>query len=118
MELDVWISHEGEKIVNWNGDDWAKDTVNNELAETRSPYFPCGHDAFSKVSILFNSGNFKKGWIDDITKYVLVPKSEIIKLINELYCNLPHINKRLDELKDYVNNLPQKEYYKLVQQEF
>jgi hypothetical protein len=27
MELDVWISHEGDKITDWESGDWAKDTV-------------------------------------------------------------------------------------------
>ena len=118
MELDVWISLEGNKNMKWEGGDWAKDTARNELAETRSPYFPLGHDAFYKVNVLYNSDKYEKGLIDEITKFVMLPKFEIINIINELYCNIPHINKRLDELKIYVEQLPEKDYYKVVQQEF
>jgi len=118
MQLDVWISFEGNKISEWEGGDWAKDTVRNELAETRSPFFPLGHDAYRKVSVLYNLEKYEKGIIDELTKYVMLPKFEILTIINELYCNLPHINERLHELKKYVEKLPEKEYYKVVQQEF
>lgn len=118
MELDVWISHEGNKITKWEGGDWAKDTVKDELAEARSPYFPNGHEAFSIVTSLYNSGEYETGCIDYLTKYVMLPKSEIINIIKKLHCNLPHINERLDELEKYVENLPEKSYYKVIQQEF
>ena len=118
MDLDVWISFEDEKITKWEGGDWAKDTVKEELAETRSPFFPLGHDAYRKVDTLINSGKYESDRIDSLTRYVMVPRFEILKIIDELHCNIQHINERLDELKKYVDKLPDKDFYKLVQQEF
>jgi len=48
----------------------------------------------------------------------MLPKSEILKMIDKLYSNIDHLNKELDELKEYVKKLPEKGFYKVVQQEF
>lgn len=117
MQLDVWIEHEN-KVTEWKGGDWAKDTATGNLAEKRSPFFPNGHDAFSIVTSYYNSGKYEKDCIDHLTRYVMLPKSEILNMIKELHCNIPHINKRLKELKKYVENLPEQDFYKVVQQEF
>ena len=118
MELDVWISYDGYKITAWEGGDWAYDTAERKLAETRSPYFPEGHKAFWIVRDLYISKKYERGDIDEITGYVMLPKPEILKIVDELYCSLDHINKRLDELKKHIEKLPEKDYYKVVFQEF
>ena len=118
MELDVWIEHEGYKCPVWEGGDWAFDTAMGKLAEKRSPFFPNGHEAFDLVTSYINSGKYEKEYIDELTKYVMLPKSEILIMIDKLHCNLDHINERLDELKKYIEKMPEKDFYKVVQQEF
>ena len=102
MELDVWV--EGV-------------TINYEDIGS-SKYFPGGHDAFYKVSELINSGKYENGSIEALTKYVIVPKSEVLTLIKSLYCNLDHINKRLDTLYQTIEKLPDDKPCKLIQDEF
>jgi len=118
MQLDVWIEHEGYNGPVWEGGDWAFDTTKRELAKSRSPFFPNGHDAFYLVTEYINSGKYEKNYIDQLTKYVMLPKFKILDMIDKLHCNLDHINERLDELKKYVENLPEQDFYKVVQQEF
>ena len=43
---------------------------------------------------------------------------EILEMIDKLRCNLEHINERLDELKKYVKRMLEKNFYKVIQQEF
>lgn len=107
-----------EKDTTWEGGDWGKDTVGGEKAPNRTPFFPNGHEAFDLVSAYFHSGKYEKDYIDNLTKYVMLPKSEILKMIDKLYSNIDHLNKELDELKEYVKKLPEKGFYKVVQQEF
>ena len=102
MELDVWV----EDV-----------TINYEDIGS-SNYFPEGHEAFRKVSELRNSGKYEHGFIDALTKYVIVPKSEVLTLIKSLYCNLDHINKRLDTLYQTIEKLPDDKPCKLIQDEF
>jgi hypothetical protein len=117
MELDVWIDYDEGQSFDWEGGDWGKD-VGGYAAKDRSPLFPCGHDAFDRVRELINSGKYQNDWIDNLTRYVIVPKSEILTLIESLYSTIDHLDKKLDELKDYVLKLPENQLYKLVSQEF
>jgi len=118
MELDAWIEFDSDEMEKWKGGEWAKDVVGGELAKSRSPFFPNGHDAFDAVKSLANSEKYETDWIDNLTRYVIVPKSELLKLIKKLHCNIDHINQRLDELMAFVETLPADKNYKLVCQEF
>jgi hypothetical protein len=118
MELDVWIEYENGQSFEWEGGDWAKDVVDGSVAKTRSPFFPCGHEAFAKVRELIASEKYQNDWDDPLTRYVIVPKFEIINIIESLYSTINHLNKELDELKKYVIKLPDNQLYKLVSQEF
>jgi rhodanese-related sulfurtransferase len=118
MELDAWIEFEEEQNYEGKMSDWAKDVLPGEYATRRSPFFPNGHDAFDKVRSLANSGKYETDYRDALTRYVIVPKSEIVTLIKSLYCNIPHINERLGELLAFVEKLPDDKPYKLFCQEF
>lgn len=116
--MDVWIEFD-EPIpeTEWEGESWAKDTALGEWAASRSPFFPKGHEAFWKVKHLIETGKYQHDYEDYLAEYVIVPKEEIISLINELYSSLDHINKMLDELKAFVEKLPDNRMYKLYKQE-
>ena len=102
MDLDVWV--EGV-------------TINYEDMGS-SKYFPEGHQAFDKVTRLINTGEYENDYIDNLTRYVIVPKDKVLSLIKSLYCNLDHINKRLDTLYQTIEKLPDDESCKLIQEEF
>jgi hypothetical protein len=118
MELDVWIDLEGNSGIDWKGGDWAKDMAIGKMPRGRSPFFPNGHEAFYKVRALIDSGKYENDYIDNLTRYVKVPKDEILKLIQSLHCNLEHINSRLSELEKFVETLPDDRLYKLITNEF
>ncbi|MCL2805947.1 MAG: hypothetical protein FWD26_08420 [Treponema sp.] len=119
MELDVWIKFDGKEMENWKGGDWAKDVVGGIMAMSRSPFFPSGHDAFSKVGNLIYSGKYKTRRIDALTESVYVPKLEIKTLIVGLKSKyLDHINQELDELLFLVETLDDDKMYELVRQEY
>ena len=102
MELDVWV--EGVTV------DY-KDIG-------RQKYFPEGHEAFYKVRDLIESGKYECGYIRALTRYVEVPKSEVLSLIKSLYCSLDYINKRLDTLYETIEKQPDDEMLTLVSDEF
>ena len=120
MDLDVWINFDDDSMKAWKGGEWAKDTALGELAMSRSPFFPKGHKAFWKVIDLIYSKKYETDYIDELTRYVIIPKSELVKLIKSLKSelNLKHINKRLNELLAFVITLPDNKNYKVVCQEF
>jgi hypothetical protein len=118
MELDVWFTLDKEDNIKFKFSDWANDTAMGERALSRSPFFPCGHDAFWKVRKLADSGKYETERTDPLTSYVIVPKAELINLVKSLYCNLDHINQRLDELMAFIELLPENKNYTLYSQEF
>ena len=102
MELDVWV----EGI-----------TVEYEDIGSQQ-FFPEGHEAFYKVRDLIETGQYESGSYDVLTKFVVVPKSEVLKLVKSLYTNLDHINKRLDTLYQTIEKLPDDGMLTLVSDEF
>jgi len=120
MDLDVWIDFDDDSMKAWKGGAWAKDTAFGELAMSRSPFFPEGHEAFYKVTDLINSKRYETDYIDEITRYVIIPKSKLVVLIKSLKSkwNMDHIEQRLDELLAFVETLPDNRNYKVVCQEF
>jgi len=117
MELDVWISFDGNEMDNWKGGDWSK-TMYGEYYKDRSPFFPNGHEAFSKVKQIVNSGKYETEQIDSLTHSVKVPKVVILNLFETSKNELDHIIERLAELKSFVEKLPDDKNYTLICNEF
>ena len=118
MECDVWV--EFDEPVNWDDkfSDWATGAFLYGTPKHKSPYFPGGHEAFSEVTKLRRLEKYESGVIDELTGYVIVPKSEILELIKKLQKTaLDHMLQRLNELYNFIDSLPDKNY-KLVQNEF
>jgi len=118
MECDVWVAF--DEPINWDDkfSDWATGAFLTSTPKHKSPYFPSGHQAFDEVTKLRGFKKYESGTIDELTKYVIVPKSVILKLIKKLQrTELDHILPRLNELYDFIDSLPDKNY-KLVQDEF
>jgi len=117
MELDVWISFDGNEMNNWKGGDWSK-TMRDEYYKDRSPFFPNGHEMFSKVKQLINSGKYETKQIDSLTHSVKVPKSVILNLLETSKTELDHIAERLNEIKSFIETLPDDKNYTLICNEF
>jgi hypothetical protein len=126
MEFDVWIDFNEDFQPEWKGGDWAKDTSTHELARTRSPFFPCGHEAFWIVQELINTGKYKINYRDHITRYIYVEKTEILLIISKIkekcknieWDGIYYLKDRCIDLEEFVNSFPNDRVYKLVCQEF
>ena len=117
MELDVWVDFDGNEMDTWKGGDWSK-TMDGEYYKNRSPFFPNGHTVFYKAKALAEAGKFHTEYIDELTRFVIVPRSEIVKLLKIEEYELDHIVERLTELKTFIETLPKDKEYKLIFQEF
>jgi len=117
MELDVWISFDGNEMDNWTGGDWSK-TMHGEYYRKRSPFFPNGHEMFSKVKQFVNSGKYETKQIDSLTNSGKVPKSVVLNLLEIKETELDHIAERLTELRSFVETLSDDKNYTLICNEF
>jgi hypothetical protein len=117
MELDVWMEFEGKEMDDWKGGDWSK-TMQGEYYKGRSPFFPNGHEMFSKVKQLINTGKYETETLDSLTHSVKVPKSVILEMLEIREPELTHIKERLTELKSFVETLPDNKNYTLICNEF
>ena len=117
MELDVWVEFDSNEMDNWKGGEWSK-TMDGNYHKGRTPHFPCGHDYFYKVRDLADSGKYETAYIDNLTRYVMVPKSIILNLLDSNKSMLDHIKERTAELKVFIESLPDDKNYKLISDEF
>ncbi len=102
---------------------WGKAGQDGRLPSAKSPLFPGSSDEFFDIINFIENGEFKGEKVDWGGWVAIVTKAQIIEFIDKHFSQnwinnnkngLEHLNDKLTQIKEFVNNLEEYKEYALV----